>query len=386
MPMKQIAKTAEIIARLKAAFGPDADIEDLAVFEATALNSLPIRQKHPLMEGAVAQQSMLQDLVTAINTESAPLQIMHKGGVLPAGRVFDARMNGNEARALFAMSQKTDAELISKIDSGIIDQVSVNLLAKRILCSKCNWDFRGPAATFENIYTATCANDHELRVDGVHAKLDGVEYLSEISLVNSGGAQGARIVGQSQSIYSAEPLQRLAASGHVPQLLLANITPTLEEDMNVADFTTQLSAAVSAKTVAEGQITVLTGERDTLNTKVGELTTQLGAVTSQVTTLTGERDAATAQVTTLTAEVEAGKTAVAAAVTALKAEATTILTACGKAAEVANLSEDPNALLAVIAEHRAQFAAAVPVGGAAAGADTETKLAARPRGAFTTRR
>lgn len=250
--MKQVVQTPEVVALMKAALGADINASDFAVFEAIALNSLPLRQKHPLFDGAVAKDSLLQGVVASVNAESVPLQVMHNTGSLPKGRVFHAKMAGQEARVLFALSKTTDAELIAKVDQGLIDQVSVNLLSKQVLCSDCGWDYLGEDASVSNVYLGVCANDHALRVDGVHAELHGLSDLFEISLVGKGGARNARIVDRNSQMFASEDYQRLAASGHAPALLVADITPTNTKDDDemdltalVADLTTQKASVIT---------------------------------------------------------------------------------------------------------------------------------------------
>ncbi|MBN9548154.1 MAG: hypothetical protein J0H31_04525 [Alphaproteobacteria bacterium] len=128
--VKQITKTPEIIARLKQAIGSSAPVDNLAVFEAIALNNLPLRKKQHVYNGAVAQRSFLLEMALALETESRPLQVMHEGGVLPIGRVFQGRVVDGvdtELRVLFWVDKEHE-DKIRQIDNGSIDQVSVGVL------------------------------------------------------------------------------------------------------------------------------------------------------------------------------------------------------------------------------------------------------------------
>lgn len=270
--MKQIAKTGKVLDRLKASVGPDADVENLAVFEAVALNQLPLRKKQPLYNGAVASLSMLKEMADKVNAESLPLDLNHLGSDTPSGRVFHGELvqgeAGSELRTLFFVSD-TAGSLVANLDNGTIDQVSVGVVPKQILCSSCGWDYRGPDATYLNLYEGVCANDHVLGENGVHAELLGAEDWYELSLVSRGGAQGARVAGPSNAL-----LAQLAASGvSDPHALCLNASPTPAETPvppknEGADALLQLTDRLVAASV---EVSTLTAERDTLKARVAEL-------------------------------------------------------------------------------------------------------------------
>lgn len=293
--MKRIPQTAEIVERIRAAFGADANPSDYAVYEAIALNQNPIRQKHPLFEGAIAQDSLLRGLVANIEAESAPLQVMHDRSRLPAGRIFTARMNGSEARVLFAIPvEKT--ELIADLDKGIIDQVSVNVLAKSLECSACGWDYLGEDASYMNVMNGECGNEHQLRKDGVHIKLQGLDVLSEISLVGSGGADGARIVDKNSSIFASESFQRLAASGFAPAMLVASFSIEGKHEMDLATLVANLTDEKVKVTNLTTANATLTADLETANTALAAANTTVAERDATIVALTAERDAALAAV------------------------------------------------------------------------------------------
>ncbi|WP_189348029.1 hypothetical protein, partial [Mesorhizobium sp. M2D.F.Ca.ET.232.01.1.1] len=146
--VKQLPKTPEIIARLKQA---GASVDNVSVFEAIALNNRPLRKRHPLYNGAVAQRSLLLEMALALETESRPFQIMHNGEDLPIGRAFRGQVvdgQDTELRILFWVD-KTHEDKIQQIDNGTVDQVSVGILPKQMICSADGFDFFGPNADFE---------------------------------------------------------------------------------------------------------------------------------------------------------------------------------------------------------------------------------------------
>lgn len=354
--MKRIPLTAEITAKIRAAFGEDANPADYAVYEAIALNQRPIRQKHPLFEGAIAQDSMLRELVSAIEAESAPLQLMHNTRTLPAGRIFAAKMHGTEVRSLFAISTKPENQsLLADIDAGIINQVSVNVLAKRLECSECGWDYLSDDATFMNVLNGECGNEHALRQDGVHIKMHGMDVLAEISLVGSGGADGARIVDKNNSAFASESFQRLAASGLAPAMLVASFNIQGTEDMDIQTLVADLTTVKAEKMSLEAQLTTATETIAERDTALEAANTTIVERDAAIVTLTAERDAALEA-----AKPDAPTEAVLAFVREVCERS---LIASGEATPA--VPESPEDQVAAIRAAQTKLSALIPVGGRA---------------------
>lgn len=367
--MKQIAKSDGIKEQLRAAFGADANLDALAVYEAIALNTRPLRKAGGIYRGARPTLSLLAELANWIGKESVPLQVQHDTSTLPFGRVFKAEMVDDELRVLFALDGVNHGDVVTKLDTGVLDQVSVGFFPKSLKCSKCAFDYMAANAEM-NLWRLECSEGHKIGEDGTFVFVDGLDLFFELSLVGMGAANGAKIVGRSDArLQSPDFQQRLAASvtdGRPGVLLTA--TPKDSDDMN-AEQMAQFSAAVTGKATAEANLATVTAARDALQAQVTQLTEQVATLTaagSDVAAANTARDAAVADLQ--------------AAVAALQAEATTILTACGKPVPE-QLPTSVADLTALIAEHRAQFAGVIPVGGAAAGADTTVKAAAVPASA-----
>lgn len=340
--MKQIAKSEDILAKLRTAYGPDAKLDGLAVYECVALTTLPLRKSGGIFQSARVSLSMLSEMAAAVNAESVPLQLVHDSEVIPFGRFFYGEVVNDELRGLFAVDGVNHPDIVTKLDNGTLDQVSVGFTMKRLTCSACGFDFLDPTHLV-NLYTLTCDEDHTVGQDGVYVHVDGLKQFLELSLVGKGASQGARIVGPSDSQLQHNEQFRLAANAD-PGLLAVRLSPTIEEkrEMNPEQMAT-FQAAVAGEATAKAQ---------------------LAAAQDQVTTLTAQVSTLTAQVAELTAtSADAAKhqTDAAAALEALTKEAKTVLTACGKA-DAAIPTEIPT-ILALIEEHRAQFAGIVPVGG-----------------------
>lgn len=385
--MKQITKTPQILSQLRTAYGPDASLDDLVVFETVLANTQPLRKTGGIFKSARLAQSLLSEITAAINLESVPIQVQHDTTTLPFGRLFAAIMPAiDEVRGLFAVDAKAHPDIVQKINSGTLDQVSVGMVNKSLSCNLCNFDYLA-SKSMVNLFTLECDKKHKIGSGGVHVIVTGLDSLFETSLVGRGAVDGARIVGPSESAFQEN--HKLAASsaangGHSLAVHLT-ATPVEEDDtMDLTVLTTKLSETSALHAVAAADVTRLTAT----NT---ELSTNLAAVTSERNDALAAKTTAEANLAAVTTERDALTTSVTAAVTALTSEATAVLTACGKNADeiaVALKDKDATGLLSIIQDNRAQFAAIIPVGGKAKSATEGTEQPARrsTTSSFSTRR
>lgn len=385
--MKQLRMTPELGALIKSRVGEDVDPENLAVFEAIALNTKPLPGKDgTIFEDAVVKPVTLAQMVDYITGGNhLPLVADHELFGAPKGRFFDARLFSEdnsldelEMRALIYLD-KTEQETIDKLDAGSLDEVSVAFLSSAFLCSECGWDYFSQG-TPENIATRTCANGHTIGEDGVHAELVGLNQFIELSLVARGAADKPKIVGQSQSKLAPEAAYRLAANGFEVKDLVLKASMGKEEDMDttklVADFAeaTASNAVLTANnTRLEGSVTALTSERDTATARVTELEGELAAA----------KDAKPE-------DYEAALSTNVEAVTFLQEQLNNLRVAKGEAKlEGDALPKEIADLKSQITEVTGQLTAILPVGGLTEGAskgdDAEAKLA-YDASAFSTRK
>lgn len=356
---------------MRDAFGPDVAVENIAVFESIALNTLPLRRANGILKGARFTASTLPLVAQAINKESAPVQKLHSPSDLPSGRMFYCEVVDDEMRSLFTV---TDPAIVEEINNGTIDQTSVGMQSKHMNCSACGFDYQSPGA-WENRYLLTCDQGHTIGEDGVFVWLDGCEAFLEYSLVGKGAVNGARIVGPSEQKLSKNERYKLAASASADGFGIFQLTVTPKETPNVdlsallgkheltlidkADLTVKLAASEGHRAAAEALVAKLTSDLATANA-------QLASVENET-------------VATLKAENVA-------AVASLQAEATLILTALGKPNEPLKASVPE--LVAQIAEHRIQLAAYVPTGQTSkpAGEDAPATPAVFSASAYQTRK
>jgi hypothetical protein len=293
---KQLEITAEIEQSIKFSMDDeDLNVHNLAVFEAKMLSTEAISQKG-FHDGARVSRGTLVEMEEFVNEKgtSVPLQIMHKTqGMLPVGKVFAAKVkempNGEtELRGMFYIPKDSEegSDLIKKIESALVDEVSVGLLAKKAICSECEFDYFGEEADFMNILTLTCENGHTIGENGTHVRLVGMDTFAELSLVGRGAAKDAKILSRAKSSQSLsqETVERLAAS-RIPaeaHVLTASFkldnseTPNSnkEKSMNLetmlAETSTKLGKAEAELVQATTKIEGLNGEVTTLQESIAE--------------------------------------------------------------------------------------------------------------------
>ena len=360
--MKRLPLTPELIADIKAAVGQDVDVNDsYAVFESISLNTLPLPGKDGgLFEKARVSFLTLKQMVDSINSGNhLPLIHGHDMSSIPVGRVFKAGLTldegGNAVLRTLWYIDPTEADLAAKVDAGSLDEVSVQFLASQILCSECEFDYRGDEATWANFRDRTCANGHEIGKDGVHVRLVGLSVFTELSLVTRGAASKPKIIGKSESKLAA-PLQALAAKGfEVDELFVAASRGELKVDLTAV--LARNEEIVTENVTLKASVTSLTAERDTATAALEEANTRI----AELEAAAGEDDSAAA--------LEAATTELTAARDFLVELATKLATAAGETEFAA--PESIADLKASIEKHNTELSAILPIGGAAA--STRTK-------------
>lgn len=369
--MKQVLKTPEIIDRLRSAVGADTSVENLAVFEAIALNTLPLRKKHPLYNKSVVDRGMLMEMAASLSQETLPVQIMHDSGVLPIGRVFYGQVidtgSNSELRVLFFIDKETDGESVKKVDNGTVDQVSVSVLSKHVYNSVSGFDYMGPDATFEHIFTGTDPDGNTLGENGVYGKMVGLDTWFEMSLVGKGGAQNARIVPRDQAHFGSS-YQKLAASGLDPNIFILAAS-TRNDEM---DLTALVASLTDTKVELAQKVTAYA----TLEASVAAKDAQIATLTTQLADAAKPNETLTAELAEVKTSLEAKTTEATAALTALKGVVKTVLTAAGKVD--APVPEAVAELEALLAETTTSLAAVLTAGGKSKDAVSDVDTAAAP--------
>lgn len=348
--MKRISHNPHIESLLRRSLGAEADLNNVAVFEAIAVNTLPLRKNHPIYKNARMDVGVLYEMAAELIQESRPVLIQHDSETLPIGRVFHGEVKDNtELRVLFFVDN-TEAQHISKIENGTIDQVSVSVLTKQILNSVSGFDYLGDDADWDNFFSGDDGEGNILGQDGCYAQLIGLDSFFEMSLVGQGGARNARIVRREESHFGSS-YQKLAASGIDPNAYILAASATEEPKMDLSELVTKLTSKEVELHTATAEVATLKASNTTLTNQVEELTAKVAAFenveTVDVASIEEERDTAVA---------------------ALKNVASVLLTAAGKDADA--LPETTAELSTLIEETRSSLAAKFIAGGVALGADS----------------
>lgn len=257
---KRIKITPAIEAQIRRVNGgSDIDYSKIAVYETRTLNTMQLRKRGGLYENGKVDISLLEEMVTMLNnsTEGVPLHLMHERQMLNVGKTFqarlDARKNGHyEVTSQFYLPL-SEEQLVGRLDTGAVDQVSVGVLGKTVNCSECGFDWRN--AGIKNYMELTCDKGHTVGKKGVHVISKGLDKWFELSLVDSGAAQDARIVNASESKFVEQAdFYKLAASNQnhpetaIP--LIANLSEMCSEEsteMNKEEIQALIDAALKAK-------------------------------------------------------------------------------------------------------------------------------------------
>jgi len=144
------------------------------------------------------KNNALSEVSNFINTKSLPLMMNHDTGNFPSGRWYEAKINEeNQVIAKFFIPQevKEYGDIKTRIDTGLLDSVSIGFSAGIHDCSICGNDIND----YEN-----CSHipGREYEGETCYVMLDDI-LPQEGSLVYSGAVPDAKIKGGDASEYSA---------------------------------------------------------------------------------------------------------------------------------------------------------------------------------------
>lgn len=360
---KRLDITPQIVAAIARSTSGSVDPSSVAVFETISLNTLPINKRGTIFNGAVAAESLLMQMAEYVNTPGGfvPLHNNHdQGADLPIGRVFagEARQTVSgttELRTQFYLPL-TEETLIGKIESGVVEEVSVGMQPSHLNCSECGFDFNGADATSENLWTQTCANDHTIGVNGAHINMVGLARFWEQSIVSVGAANKAKIQPRAQAMIGADYAQQLAASGVPPEARILFASPTATKKESPMELTALIADLTSAK--ADNQ--VKDAALKTANDLVASLTESIKALEVQIKDLQAKADT---KLPDVEASLATAQASLEAATMVMRVEADRLSVAAGleKPADGATVADLSDAILSA----RTKLAQSIPVGGVA---------------------
>lgn len=378
--MKQLQKTPFVSSVLRAIVGSDVDIDSLAVFEATATSTIPLRGKDgTIHEKAVIAPHTLSALAELANNEGAPLMMDHNMDGSPFGKFFYGQVmpqeNGHtELRSLFYVDS-TEDKLIAKMDAGTVDEVSIAFLPEKMNCNQCGFDYMAALKDGDvlPLITRECENGHKIGVDGTHIILNGVQELLELSVVSRGAAKNSKIIGQSESKLGMDG-QRLAAKGLDINELYVTATATNEGSNDMSDITTLVTQLSDTK----GDLKVALADRARLEEELSEAKGARSAADKRVTELeaelaTARQEADEAPSAEEKQEAKQDKEDKDKAKTFLSAQYEAVMLASGKTKDEITVPETVAELIAGIEEHKAELSALFPIGGKSVGAADDNR-------------
>lgn len=372
--MKELDKSPFITALLTAAVGVDVDQSNLRVYEVSATSTVQFRgKKGTIFENGQISPNTISQLATSINNDPVPVMMDHCLSGPAYGKFFYAESIPQEDGQIelrgYIYIDNTEEMVLGKIESGSIDEVSIQFASQAILCSECGFDFLEAVEVDNNVMpmmAGRCENGHEIGVDGVHARLVGVREILELSLVSRGAAKNSKIIGRSDAMLG-ESAQRLAASG-------------LDVDKHYY-CTTSLGSEGAEKVNLDSMV----NQNKELNDKVTSLTvdlatntTKLGSTEGQLQTETARADAAEAKAKELqeqldAAEASKGESTVSDEAVELMVTQTNKQYIALKALEGEADAKAPESIedaIKYISENNAKLTALIPEGGIAKAAGT----------------
>lgn len=369
---KELTLDEKTLAFFKAKFGEDIDPSKFYIFKCRAISNEPIHQ-NSIYDGATVSKGLLCELMNRVNLtdENIGIHLMHEDRDLNLGRVFHAELSEEEsATALYAdmaiLRTDESQSIIERIENNVLDEVSVQFLARHAFCSKCHFDYMGEDATFDNWIEQTCPEGHTIGVDGCHLELEGVKWFSEISVVNRGAAHNAKILSQKKEQLFSEGalMQSLAASGKSPEILVATFNCKMEKKMDKENLQESLSASEEKVAGLEAQLSELKKQLDlgeqvnSLKASLSEKESLLAEKDSEITSLTEAHEAALAEVNEKLAAAEKSNSEMLAF---LQEEVRKVAVAAGK--HDVEIPSDLGEISTMLSENQQLLASLIPAGG-----------------------
>lgn len=318
-PSKSVDVTAEMLAQIEKLAGGAVSADEIVVFEAAVANSKPLNKMGSIFNQGRITEDTLRQMAAALNSgeESVPLHTMHQQGYeLPVGKVFQAETiriadGETELRAMFYIP-KSESQLVEKINLGILDEVSVGVKSKALLCSKCGFDYFSAESGFEHLYSQTCENGHTVGTDGAHVKLSGLDKWMELSLVSRGAASKPKILGRTKQVMAKETYDRIAADGLPPEaVVLFTASDDKEAPMHTHTYTVafdpQAEIVALKAELAEIKTILLAKAVEPEEEDEDEVPVAPVVENSELVALKAELDAAKARITELEIEAPAPK-------------------------------------------------------------------------------
>ena len=277
--MKELTKTPFIKALLSKTVGEGVSVDGLHVYEVRATSTVALRGKAgTVFHKAKISPGTIWQLARMVNEDALPLMMDHDLRGTPYGKFFYGESipmdNGETELRGYLYVDDSETQVLTKLNSASIDEVSIQFKPEKLLCSDCGFDYMQAAANenYMPFINLECDDGHKIGENGVHTNLVGAEEAVELSLVSRGAAKNSKIIAPSDAKLGEEA-QRLAAAGVELNnfYCTASASDLGEEEVDFEKFMAQLSAAneakqnaVVAQTQAEGKVAALEADKTAL--------------------------------------------------------------------------------------------------------------------------
>lgn len=376
---KRVNLTETIKQYITAKCGADVDYTKFAIYQTRAISTEPVTKRGSIYDKATFTRTALSEIVDFVNDDrnNVAMQLLHDTYSMPFGRVIHAELvdevdTGHSAVMMLFILSDEHSDLINKIDQGIIDEVSINTLPKRALCSECGKDFMDDDVPFEAFFEHKCPECGAIMggKEGAHLSIPSIETMIELSLVPRGAAKHAKILDSAYQMAMSDKADSLVLTKQMVKESLTefNFTSNISEevDMNPEDFKAAVMAATEplATEVKNMQATLasLGEEKKTLEAAKLEAETAKAALEEEKETLSNEKAELESKLAEATKEAEEIKAA-------FDAEIKKVLVASGT--PEASIPSDLKGKQELLSQSRLTLAA-IPVDGKARGADTKS--------------
>ena len=335
----QVVKTPAIENQLRLILGQEADLSQVAVYEMVALGQKPLKTSGLYSNAVVSEQTMYK-LVSLSEMRPVPIIELHAAySTLPVGRVFKSGVRNGQLHALAYFTKQGQTDLIAKMDTGTIRDVSVGFTPSSLTCSACNYDFLasedGRELLFEGYFSGStkCGNDHTMGKDNVYLQIMDVSSWSETSLVTRGASEDARMLGKEFQVLANEDFTPipLAASTKIDTLLQCNTNPPVTIEDNPMDATI-LRAEVELRCKAEAK-----ADRAEVEAQLAQSKSELEAIKATHAAEIAAKETAIADKEAALAEAETAKVS-------LQTRIDVLLAGGGDKADPATKTSTPDAI------------------------------------------
>jgi gas vesicle protein len=240
---KRVELTDSLISSIREKMGEDVSPSEFAIYQTRSV-STEVLDAGGIYRYARISAATIDELAELANEpeRSFPLQIMHNRENLPVGRVLQGR-SVEETFGLKALYTNvaiptSKSEIVRDMDLGVINEVSISFLGKKLICSACHKDVRESDNEVALMFGFCPHCEVQLGTEDAYLSIEGVESLIELSLVDKGAAKNPKILDKGKHLALAasskevrKVMKNLVAEEVLPLTLQS---PLIEKDNDMS--------------------------------------------------------------------------------------------------------------------------------------------------------